>query len=565
MPSPPRRSHRSTLVACGIALLLVAPTAAHAATITYSDAAHDAGLVVYTANAGETLDTSVGYEPTCTVPAGTATDCVSFHGDAAPTLGDAVAQQVCGPDGGGATVCVLDAPGGGVHVVGGPGPDFVGVYDAGAGGFAAATPYAIVIDGGDGNDKLVGGDAKDTLSGQGGSDDITGQGNDDTIDGGDGNDTLGGDTSSQLDETTNGGDDVIHGGPGDDRLTGDGSAQNAVVGHDLLDGGAGTDTAYDDWYRFDGSGNDEDPSPAVSLDGQANDGRPGENDDMLGIERVDTGYQPGAAGTYVGSAGPDTFNLVFADGSVAAGPGDDVVTGADRADAIDGGAGNDQLSGGFGPDTITGGPGQDDIGGDRTAACFYGPIYGTCTIGTGNDTIYAQDGERDTVDCGPGADTAYVDAVDVASSCETLHVAPATGAGTPPGGPVTAPPAPASASVPRARLVVGHQHLRRIARARAIRLACRLPRAGRCTVRATISRATARRLLLELRRGAKSFVLGTGHRTLRRAGTGHLTLRLSRRTVRALRRTRRLRVTFTVTARYGDRHRTTTARATLER
>jgi Ca2+-binding RTX toxin-like protein len=562
MPSSPRRPHRPVLLACVIALA-AAPTAARAATITYSDAAHAAGLVVYTANAGETLNTSVGYEATCTVPAGTATDCVSFYGDGAPTLGDSVAQQVCGPDGGGATVCVLDAPNGGVHVVGGSGNDVVNVYDAGTGGFAATTSYAIVVDGGDGNDKLVGGDAKDTLSGQGGSDDITGQGNGDAIDGGDGNDTLGGDTSSQLNETTNGGDDVIHGGPGDDRLTGDGSAQNAAIGHDLLDGGAGTDTAYNDWYRFDGAGNDEDPSPTVSLDGQANDGRPAENDDVLGIERVDTGYQPGAAGTYTGSDGPDTFNLIFADGSVATGPGDDVVTGADGADAIDGGAGNDQLSGGFGADTITGGPGQDDIGGDRTAACFYGPIYGTCTIGSGNDTIYAQDGERDTVDCGPGADTASVDAVDVVANCETVHAPPPAGAGPAPGGPVTATPTPVA--VPVARLVIGHQHLEKIGRARAIRLACRLPRAGRCTVRATISRATARRLHLKLRRGAKSFVLGTGHRTLRRAGTGRLTLRLSRRSARALRRTRRLRVTFTVTARYGDRHRTTTARATLKR
>jgi hypothetical protein len=60
-------------------------------------------------------------------------------------------------------------------------------------------------------------------------------------------------------------------------------------------------------------------------------------------------------------------------------------------------------------------------------------------------------------------------------------------------------------------------------------------------------------------------VLGTRRRSLGRAGTGRETLRLCRRTARALRRARRIRVTFTVTARYADGHRTTIARATLRR
>jgi Tol biopolymer transport system component len=39
----------------------------------------------------------------------------------------------------------------------------------------------------------------------------------------------------------------------------------------------------------------------------------------------------------------------------------------------------------------------------------------------GNDTIYARDGLRDRVDCGPGTDTAYVDAIDFVAHCERVH------------------------------------------------------------------------------------------------------------------------------------------------
>src|SRR5206468_651648 len=48
----------------------------------------------------------------------------------------------------------------------------------------------------------------------------------------------------------------------------------------------------------------------------------------------------------------------------------------------------------------------------------------------GNDTIDAQDGERDTVGCDLGADVANVDAVDVVEGdgqCEQVNVAPGGG------------------------------------------------------------------------------------------------------------------------------------------
>ncbi len=279
---------------------------------------------------------------------------------------------------------------------------------------------------------------------------------------------------------------------------------------------------------------------------------------------MSTGYQPatGQPGRYVGSAGDDEINLLFANGSVWGGAGDDRITGSDAADTLDGGAGNDQISGGFGDDTITGGPGRDDLGGDRTAACFYGPIYGTCTIGSGNDTIYAQDGEPDTVDCGPGTDVAFVDAVDTTTGCETLNVAggPPAGGGAPAtGGPPGAGGAPAITTLTGPSLSIGHQHLWRIAKTRAIRLRCALVQAGRCSIRVSITARDARKLRLGVKRHARTFTLGSRTVKLKRAGTATVIVHVPRRTASRLRHARSLRVTLTVTARYA------TARRTLKR
>jgi hypothetical protein len=350
-----------------------------------------------------------------------------------------------------------------------------------------------------------------------------------------------------------GGDDHLDGGTGQDTLTGDAIGDSARVGHDVLDGGPGIDTIDHDWYRFDGSGGAQDPAPTVSFDGVANDGRPGERDDVIGIERIESGVPAGLTPTtLIGDGGANTFDLLFTNGVVRAGGGDDTITGSDYADALDGGAGNDHVSGGFGNDTITGGPGADDIGGDRTAGCYYGPIFGGCTIGSGNDTVYAQDGERDAVDCGPGADIAWVDAVDVTTGCETPHVE-----GGPSGGQTP------STVLAKPKLAVGRQHLRKIAKKRAIRLRCRLAQPGRCSIRASIRAKDARRLHLKVKRHARSFTLGKGTVKLKRAGTATVIVRIRRATARRLRHTRSLRVTFTATARYATGARTLKRRVRL--
>jgi Tol biopolymer transport system component len=89
---------------------------------------------------------------------------------------------------------------------------------------------------------------------------------------------------------------------------------------------------------------------------------------------------------------------------LAGGGHDDVIIGLAGNDTITGGAGDDLLIGGAGNDVITGGAGADRIFG-----------------GAGSDWIDAADGERDIIDCGPGADHATVDSFDVVHNCERVE------------------------------------------------------------------------------------------------------------------------------------------------
>ena len=118
------------------------------------------------------------------------------------------------------------------------------------------------------------------------------------------------------------------------------------------------------------------PHPvSVTLDGAANDGGAGENDNVLGTEDVNiddnccSSTPTPAGGTVVGNAGTN------------------VIQGSEGPDTIDGGDGNDFLHG-----------------------------------NGGDDTINANDGFADRVDCGDGNDVANVDEFDqVAANCETVN------------------------------------------------------------------------------------------------------------------------------------------------
>ena len=257
-------------------------------------------------------------------------------------------------------------------------------------------PAGVVVEsfGGDGDDRLQGGNAQD---GGPGNDTLEGHDGSQVLHGGPGNDTVSGLAGS----------DQVYGDEGNDIVSGD---SHKAASPDLIDGGPGIDRIEQDWT-------DGDAAMVLTLGGGADDGRPGEADDVRGVEELKS-FQPGR---YVGTGGSDRIELVQIEGpsSLEGAGGDDFLKASDGSDSLDGGAGADTLDGGFGDDTIVGGPGPDMITGDR-ASGECGIYY--CKLPHGNDTIDARDGERDSVNCGVGADTVRADAVDtVAPDCETVE------------------------------------------------------------------------------------------------------------------------------------------------
>jgi len=92
---------------------------------------------------------------------------------------------------------------------------------------------------------------------------------------------------------------------------------------------------------------------------------------------------------------------------LAGGGFDDTISGLGGNDTLPGGAGDDRIDGGAGNDVIVGGSGFDRLFG-----------------GAGSDTIYAADGERDTIDCGPGRDRVVADPFDKVVNCEIVASKP---------------------------------------------------------------------------------------------------------------------------------------------
>jgi Ca2+-binding RTX toxin-like protein len=272
------------------------------------------------------------------------------------------------------------------EIHGGPGKDDLRAY-------GATDP---VLEGGDGADMLTGWHSDDTLIGGAGDDELQGHAGDDVLQGGDGNDKLEPDTYDDP------GDDVVDGGPGIDLV--------------------------DDWMDPE---LDYNPPVSITMDGVANDGRPGEADNVVHVENITSTV----IGTFSGGDEPNRFEVWNVDegsSTLTGNGGDDVLTGNNAEETIDGGPGDDRLEGGYNNDTIVGGPGRDTIYGDDTSAsCGY---WGYCTYPFGNDTIDALDGEADVIDCGVGEDTALVDAIDTVSGCETLNGGSAGGGGGGAGG-----------------------------------------------------------------------------------------------------------------------------------
>ncbi len=179
------------------------------------------------------------------------------------------------------------------------------------------------------------------------------------------------------------GDDVLLGGKGDDNLSGDG-------GNDIVQGGLGKDNVLGkdgvDTLSFD------DAARTHGLSGTFTAGTAGTLGDPTDDAKTGGGGTPG-----------DTYDNTFE--RILGTPLNDTLTGGAAAEVMDGGAGDDVLDGAGGNDELTGGLGLD-----------------TLTGGAGADVIHAQDGLKDTVDCGTEADSAELDDIDAVSGCETTAV-----------------------------------------------------------------------------------------------------------------------------------------------
>lgn len=413
-------------------------------------------------------------------------------GDDNLDVGGDVAVTAYGEGGGdalqaGAAGSVLDAGDGDDSLTGGAGADRLSggtgndVVDA-AGG-------SDVVDGGDGSDVVDGGSGDDTLSGGAGDDQIDGTSGNDRIDGGDGRDVIAPGTGAGRTSGGAGNDQIalsgaaggeVSGDDGDDTLDATdavgpvaldgGAGQDSVLGSpaaDRLQGGAGDDVltgagaadALAGGDGFDRVAYGDDGAVTVTVGAGADDGRPGEGDDVQGdLEQVD------------GTSDDDTL-VAGPGGTILNGlGGDDHLVGGPGADQLLGGPGLDRLEGGAGtaPDAFLGGPDADQVSyvgraepltidqssrepvsgaageGDRFLDAVENVVGGTAgdrivgqpgiahriDAGAGDDTVVVRelltqrsDTAADGVTCGAGSDTVESDRFDVvAVSCERVTV-----------------------------------------------------------------------------------------------------------------------------------------------
>lgn len=118
--------------------------------------------------------------------------------------------------------------------------------------------------------------------------------------------------------------------------------------------------------------------------------------------------------------------------SIDGGAGADSLSGGQDENRIRGGEGSDHMLGGFNSDSISGENGEDYIDGGSGNDRIVGGAHDDILIGfEGNDLISSNaenhtkaDGYRDSIDCGPGEDEAWINVSndgDVATNCESLH------------------------------------------------------------------------------------------------------------------------------------------------
>jgi Ca2+-binding RTX toxin-like protein len=509
-------------------------TAASATTVTYEgtrvvvtggdSANHDIQLRYNSGtNADEIIDTQdIGTIPgDCTrISNLTWVSCPS-HGDVRVDLGGGNDQVTFG----GSTPDCFDD----LVVNLGDGTNTVNVSDQ----CPTSSPETVTVTSGSGQDTLTGGNqTTSTFSAGGGDDNVYASSGTNVIHGGEGNDRLfGGSFNDQVlgeggndDVDGKAGNDLIDGGPDDDRLeysTGLGG-NDTGAGSDTYVGGSGSDHLYLDKHAG---------GVSITIDGAANDGAPGEGDNVgADIEAIDGTT---SNDVFTGSPGPDNFAGGSGNDEIHGAGGNDDLYGSSGDDKVYGDAGNDKVQGATGADTVDGGPGTDQLYGDIAGCSVF------CSFDS--DTLFARDGEQDAVDCGGGADTAQVDASDVVAFCAAVDRAPAGGAPPPPkdagggggGGKTTGAAAKATLATTGPLKIGGALH---------VTLTC--PAACRYKIAIVVSAQTARRF--RLGRVASTIALTAG--SLKAPGGKRATtLRLTAKARQRLRKARTVKGTLRLT------------------
>jgi Ca2+-binding RTX toxin-like protein len=362
---------------------------------------------------------------------------------------DAYEQAIiCGGDGndtivgGPRTNVILGGPGND-SLTGGSAADIIDGEATCPGEGLSLVPGDNTIDGGGGDDTISGGDGVDDIQGGSGADTVQGLGGDDTLNGGQGADNLFGDDGTDLlvggedGDFLNGGagNDVLLGGPGDDIL-GETAPYGAVLeqdtgnddlqgqeGDDQLFGGPGEPNDTDSLSGGPGQDSvsyfDRTSSVGVTMDGNANDGSPLEQDNVQGdVETViggsgnDTLIGGTEADTIDGGPGNDSIDGGLGDDSLLGGAGGDSLLGGEGRDSLRGDDGDDHLDAGAGQDVASGGGGNDVVlGGEGPDTLEGGAGLDVIRGGSGNDhleggssTLRGADG-ADTLEGGPGSDT----------------------------------------------------------------------------------------------------------------------------------------------------------------
>jgi Ca2+-binding RTX toxin-like protein len=257
--------------------------------------------------------------------------------------------------------------------------------------------------GGAGSDSLVGGPGEDDFSAGPGHDTVLGKGQDDDyLYGEAGDDVLNGGPGNEDFISGGDGSDLARGGTGDDTVRGD-------YGPDEVIGDRGTDLLFGD-EGAPGYGERAD-TLSGGLDGDEVWGEGGV-DRVVEQANTDFSFETGPGGvTLTGGGGGETLFQVE---SVALGGGPAgnridgqgfdgrlIASAAGGPDTVLGTAQRDVLNGASGGDRITGRAGRDVLKGQA-----------------GPDSLFAKDGNRDTVNGGGGGDEAAVDRRDVVRGVE---------------------------------------------------------------------------------------------------------------------------------------------------